>query len=155
MFTSHQPRLRRAAFSYATITLFALTFLLALIGPTLGGEMIIQLDRGWVMKTGDNPEWVKPGFDDGHWQTQITLPEGVQRIGADYLSGTVDGANALALTVLDADELLESEITDTDCLKCLPPSQILVNVNTTLNRKPARHMTGSCTNTPPKLPQLW
>jgi cephalosporin-C deacetylase-like acetyl esterase len=40
-----------------------------------GDENSMQLDTGWVMKTGDKPEWAKPGFDDSDWKTiQVGVP---------------------------------------------------------------------------------
>jgi len=35
--------------------------------PTTG-QNSIELDRGWVMRTGDNQAWAKPDFDDGKWR---------------------------------------------------------------------------------------
>jgi len=41
--------------------------LLLFAGLVLGGQKPLPLDRGWVMKTGDQPEWAMPDFDDGSW----------------------------------------------------------------------------------------
>ncbi len=28
----------------------------------------VSLDKGWKFQTGDNPDYAKPGYDDGKWQ---------------------------------------------------------------------------------------
>jgi len=52
-----------------------INIMLSYISPILGDEQGIILDKGWVMKTGDNPEWSKPDFDDGDWPpVRVDLP---------------------------------------------------------------------------------
>ena len=62
--------------------LFVFIVILSSIPAT--AQNSIQLDEGWVMKTGDNLAWASPDFDDSQWQaTKVGVPW--ERVGhPDY-----------------------------------------------------------------------
>ncbi len=49
--------------------------IVALFSSLTVGQNSIRLDKNWVMKTGDNPAWANPDFDDSQWQAiKVDVP---------------------------------------------------------------------------------
>ncbi|MBN1464560.1 acetylxylan esterase [candidate division KSB1 bacterium] len=52
-----------------------LLFLFLFYNNATSAEISLQLDKGWIMKSGDNQEWSSPDLDDSNWQTiQVGVP---------------------------------------------------------------------------------
>ncbi len=53
---------------------WSILFFISIFGLTFGGTSI-QLDSGWVIKTGDNPEWANAAYDASDWTpVNVGLP---------------------------------------------------------------------------------
>jgi cephalosporin-C deacetylase-like acetyl esterase len=54
--------------SFVKIYIVFMIFVLPLItNETITAQNQLKIDKGWVMKTGDNAEWAKSEFDDSAW----------------------------------------------------------------------------------------
>ena len=63
-----------------------LTIMLFLAGCSNPKPLIINLNKPWKFKPGDNKEWLKPGFDDSDWDE--ILPD---KCWEDQKKGSFDG----------------------------------------------------------------
>ena len=54
--------------SSVCILLVTVLFGVVLVDTALATQFELNLDQDWVMKTGDNPAWARPGFEDSDWK---------------------------------------------------------------------------------------
>ena len=54
------------------------------VAARAGGPFSLDLAGQWRFKTGDDPSWADPGFDDSSWETVKVPTEGGQAIFDDY-----------------------------------------------------------------------
>jgi len=48
--------------------LLVMVIVMACGTPLAAGSNALNFDAGWVMHTGDNPDWAKAEFDDSEWK---------------------------------------------------------------------------------------
>ncbi len=65
--TNHKPlNMKKFTFLLSLILLIAVS-----CSKPEPGSDVISLTNGWKFKTGDNPQWASPTFDDASWKTMI------------------------------------------------------------------------------------
>ncbi len=66
---------------------FCFVFIFSLIsGITIAGQSQLKINDGWIMKTGDNPDWAKTDFDDSSWKS-IRVGESWEKVGYPEYDG--------------------------------------------------------------------
>jgi len=59
---------RRKLFIFRAISCLVILVLFSCIGIAQAEQRRFNVDKGWVIRTGDNPDWAGADFDDGTWR---------------------------------------------------------------------------------------
>ncbi|MCF7974724.1 MAG: acetylxylan esterase [Phycisphaerae bacterium] len=85
----------RSQIGFSDRLLVSAVFLVVSLVTLTMAQTTIQLDQGWVMKTGDNPAWADPAFDDSELISITFKPKNANGIyfAPDPLAVTIDIEN--------------------------------------------------------------